>query len=192
MCSLTFVRSFFRGLVTQVVRPLFVFLPLLHPGGKEQNMSYNHGKEERIFEQKWKKLRKEYREAGMTEEAIEKMYLFDKEEFNRDRAYFERLHVSFDTYNGYSDEEEGETIDEPEIAVSDELYPALSRYWWIEEIDDPHILAYIRKLSKIDVEILTLCIYEGYKQKEAAKKVGLSPSTLSYRFNKIKHEMKKL
>ena len=155
-------------------------------------MSYNHGKEGKIFEQKWKKLRKEYREAGMTDEAIDEIYRFDKDVFNRNRAYIEHLHNATSVNNRYSDKDDCEPIDEPVFAVSDDLSPAHSRYWWIEGIDDPHILAYIRKLSKIDIEILTLCIYEGYKQKEAAKKVGLSPSTLSYRFNKIKHEMKKL
>lgn len=42
MCSLTFVRSFFRGLVTQVVRPLFVFLPCVRYGGKEKNMKIKY------------------------------------------------------------------------------------------------------------------------------------------------------
>jgi hypothetical protein len=36
-------------------------------------MSYNHGKESKIFEEKWKKLRKESREAGMTDEAIDEI-----------------------------------------------------------------------------------------------------------------------
>ena len=153
---------------------------------------FNHAKAQRVFDENWKRLRKEYKQAGMTDEAIEEIYSFDKGVFNRDRAYLEHLHVSLSANNGYSDEDNGEPLDEPEFAMVDDFSPARSRYWWIEEIDDPHILAYIRKLSKIDIEILTLCVYEGYEQKEAAKKVGLSPSTLCYRFKKIKEAIRNL
>lgn len=149
-------------------------------------MSYNHGKEERFFEQRWKKLRKEYREAGMTEEAIEKIYLFDKDVFNRDRAYFEHLHVSFTEYNGYSDEEEGETLDEPELSVSDELSTDHSRYWWVEEIDNPILAAYIKSLSKDDIELITMYYFEGYNQNEIAEQIGVSQRAVSKRIAKLK------
>ena len=40
-------------------------------------MSFNNGRERRKFEKAWEILRKEYQEAGMDEESIEKMYQYD-------------------------------------------------------------------------------------------------------------------
>ena len=153
-------------------------------------MSYNHGRSEKLFAEAWKKLRKEYKEAGMSDEAIEEMYRFDRNVFNRDRAYMEHRHIDSHVYNGASDEDSGDGVYEPTLAVSDDLSQEHSRYWWIEEIENPLILAYIKELSQIDIEIITLCVFEGFEQKAAAEIVGLSPATLCYRFNKIKKNLK--
>lgn len=40
-------------------------------------MGFNNGFEHVRLENKWKKLRIQYREAGMSEEAIQEMYNFD-------------------------------------------------------------------------------------------------------------------
>lgn len=40
-------------------------------------MGFNYAKERRKFEAKWRQLRKEYKDAGMDEYAIEQLYLFD-------------------------------------------------------------------------------------------------------------------
>ena len=50
-------------------------------------MGFNYAKEHRKFEAKWKKLRKEYEEAGMDEDAIEQIYQFDREVFCSERSY---------------------------------------------------------------------------------------------------------
>ena len=43
-------------------------------------MSFNNGNERRKLNAKWEQLRVQYREAGMSEEAIQAMYEFDLEE----------------------------------------------------------------------------------------------------------------
>ena len=40
-------------------------------------MSFNNGNERRKLNAKWEQLRVQYREAGMSEEAIQAMYEFD-------------------------------------------------------------------------------------------------------------------
>ena len=40
-------------------------------------MSFNNGNERRKLNAKWDQLRVQYREAGMSEEAIQAMYEFD-------------------------------------------------------------------------------------------------------------------
>ena len=49
-------------------------------------MSFNKGYELKKFEAHWEKLRIEYAAAGMTEDAIQKMYDYDRQQFNSDAS----------------------------------------------------------------------------------------------------------
>ena len=53
-------------------------------------MSFNKGYELKKFEAHWEKLRIEYVAAGMTEDAIQKMYDYDRQQFNSERTFVER------------------------------------------------------------------------------------------------------
>ncbi len=53
-------------------------------------MSFNKGYELKRFEAHWEKLRIEYAAAGMTKEAIQKMYDYDRQQFNSERTFIER------------------------------------------------------------------------------------------------------
>ena len=50
-------------------------------------MSFNNGNERRMLNAKWEHLRVQYREAGMSKEAIQAMYEFDLDVLNGERAY---------------------------------------------------------------------------------------------------------
>ena len=52
-------------------------------------MSYNHGLEEKKFNEYWNEISEEYRKAGMTEDQIMSMLEFEREVFNSDRRYRE-------------------------------------------------------------------------------------------------------
>ena len=45
-------------------------------------MKFNNGSERVRLENRWKKLRIQYREAGMSEDAIQAMYQFDLDVLN--------------------------------------------------------------------------------------------------------------
>ena len=49
-------------------------------------MSFNNGNERRKLNAKWEHLRVQYREAGMSKEAIQAMYEFDLDVLNSERA----------------------------------------------------------------------------------------------------------
>ncbi len=51
-------------------------------------MEFNNGFEHVRLENKWKKLRIQYREAGMSEEAIQEMYDFDVQVVNSEQRYY--------------------------------------------------------------------------------------------------------
>ena len=85
-------------------------------------MNYNSGNARRIFYTKWDKLREEYRAAGMTEDAIQKMYEYDLAVFNDDRAHH-RYDVEIPTAD---DSENQSNYVEYEREISDSPSTALS------------------------------------------------------------------
>ena len=49
-------------------------------------MEFNNRRERKRFETEWAKLRQEYHNAGMSEDAIQSLYLFDFSVFKRSRS----------------------------------------------------------------------------------------------------------
>ena len=62
-------------------------------------MSFNNGNERRKLNAKWEQLRVQYREAGMSEEAIQAMYEFDLSVLNSEHAYAANTVAVGDSYN---------------------------------------------------------------------------------------------
>ena len=60
-------------------------------------MSFNNGNERRKLNAKWEHLRVQYREAGMSEDAIQAMYEFDLGVLNSERAYITNTLTVSDT-----------------------------------------------------------------------------------------------
>lgn len=56
-------------------------------------MGFNYAAEKKKFETLWARLRREYRAAGMSDAAIQKMHDFDWEVFKQERIY--RLHARY-------------------------------------------------------------------------------------------------
>ena len=157
-------------------------------------VAYNHKRAFLEFERKWARKRAEYREAGMSEDAIDTMYWFDRATFNRDRAYLERKHFSLEALGEYEDSIEKVSDDYNRYfrASYDDCLTDHSNYWWIEDIDNPMIAAYIKQLSQKDKQILSMFVFQGQSQKYIAQKVGLSPSTVWYRIEKMKKIIKNI
>ena len=74
-------------------------------------MSFNKGYELKKFEAHWEKLRIEYAAAGMTEDAIQKMYDYDRQQFNAERAHLERMQeLSTDTFECFDIKQLGKQL----------------------------------------------------------------------------------
>lgn len=121
-------------------------------------MSYNHGLEEKIFEEQWKKTAEEYRKSGMTKEQIAAIYEFDRKVFNSDRRYRERTIDLFDDPNI------------KKLKVNDD-YSANNRYGWIDKILDSEKYEKVMNLPEIWREAFTMYIFDGYTQKEISLKL---------------------
>ena len=150
-------------------------------------MSFNKGYELKKFEAHWEKLRIEYTAAGMTEDAIQKMYEYDRQQFNAERTHLERTQeLSTDTFE-CSEDENSPLMKryQDAISVTDHYHETNSRFGWIGEIENEHLLSALESLSDDDIELLTLYVYAGYNTVELSKVYGIAQQNISKRILKI-------
>ena len=155
-------------------------------------MSFNNGNERRKLNAKWEQLRVRYREAGMSEEAIQAMYEFDLDVLNSERAYDANTVAVCD---GENDVDARKAADlkqyEDAITVTDTYRETKSRFAWIGEIENERLLSALEKLSEDDLKLLTLYVYEGYSTVELSKAYGIAHQNISKRIIKITNFLKK-
>ena len=96
-------------------------------------MSFNKGYELKKFEAHWEKLRIEYAVAGMTEEAIQKMYDYDRQQFNSERTFVERTQeFTAPAYEGSEEEASPLMLRYQEvITTTDTYHETKSKFAWI-------------------------------------------------------------
>ncbi len=150
-------------------------------------MSFNKGYELKKFEAHWEKLRIEYAAAGMTEDAIQKMYDYDRQQFNAERAHLERTQeLSTDTFECSEDENSPLMKRYREVTtVTDTYHETKSGFAWIGEIENERLLSALENLSELDLKILTLYVYAGYTESEIAGELGGSKVAIHKRIEKI-------
>ena len=153
-------------------------------------MSWNNAYEKRKFEEKQKKQAEKYRALGMTEEQIKEMYEFDYAQFKSERRF--RMHTqSFEPNKFDTIEDDNEKLSIVEkfqdvLATTQDDSTDKSRYWWIEEIDNPVLAKALKKLSQDQIELLSLIVADGYGQAEMAGILNVSQSAISQRLATIK------
>ena len=153
-------------------------------------MSWNNAYEKRKFEEKQKKQAEKYRALGMTEEQIKEMYEFDYAQFKSERRF--HMHTqSFEPDKFDDDEDDNEKLSIVEkfqdvLATTQDDSTDKSRYWWIEEIENPVFTKALKKLSQDQIELLSLIVADGYGQAEMAGILNVSQSAISQRLATIK------
>ena len=150
-------------------------------------MSFNKGYELKKFEAHWEKLRIEYAAAGMTEDAIQKMYDYDRQQFNSERTFIERTQ-EFTAPAYESSEEEASPLMlryQEAITTTDTYHETKSKFAWIGEIENERLLAALESLSELDLKILTLYVYAGYTESEVASALESKRITIHKRIERM-------
>ena len=156
-------------------------------------MSFNKGYELKKFEAHWEKLRVEYAAAGMAEDAIQKMYDYDRQQFNSERTFIERTQ-EFTAPAYESSEEEASPLMlryQEAITTKDTYHETKSKFAWIGEIENERLLSALENLSEDDLKLLTFYAYEGYTVTEISKVLGVSQPTISIKIKRITNFLKK-
>lgn len=149
-------------------------------------MEFNNRRERKRFETEWAKLRQKYRSAGMSEEAIHDLYLFDFSVFKRSRSIaawekpFEDASES-DESGEYALLHKYTSL----LSKNDTYFTDSDRFSWIERISDEALYAKLQALSDQDKELLTLLAFDGYSKTEIGKMRGRSPSAVCQKIDRL-------
>ena len=156
-------------------------------------MAFNKGYELKKFEARWEKLRIEYAAAGMTEYAIQKMYDYDRQQFNSERTFVERTQeFTAPAYEGSEEEASPLMLRYQEVTTTTDTYhETKSKFAWIGEIENERLLSALENLSEDDLKLLTFYAYEGYTVTEISKVLGVSQPTISIKIKRITNFLKK-
>ena len=150
-------------------------------------MAFNKGYELKKFEARWEKLRIEYAAAGMTEYAIQKMYDYDRQQFNSERTFVERTQeFTAPAYEGSEEEASPLMLRYQEVTTTADTYhETTSKFAWIGEIENERLLAALESLSELDLKILTLYVYAGYTESEIASALESKRITIHKRIERM-------
>lgn len=156
-------------------------------------MGFYYAKEKKNFELQWKSLRKQYEAAGMSQEAIQAMYEYDRSVFNGERAYLNHTQdiamPSFDnTAESYSPLLKKY---QDSISVTESYHETKSCFSWIGKIENEELLSALENLSDADLKLLTLYVYEGYTLTELSKVYRISSPAIYKRIQKIAASLKR-
>jgi len=159
-------------------------------------MSWNNGYERKKFEIAQRKQAEKYRKLGMTEEQILEMHKFDLEQFKSTRRFYSHtVALEPNEFDASEDAEDKSpllklfpdalttTIDDSEVH---------SRFWWVEEIDDPELSARVKMLPQSELEALTMYVFENMNQADISVALGISQPTISRQIKKIEEILRKV
>lgn len=153
-------------------------------------MKYNHSSMRQRFIKEQKKLAKQYRAAGMSEEAIQEMYEFDLAVFRSNRndlahkAEIEEM-TAFDRVTG-----ESHYMDMDEFPA-DSIKAVYSSDDWINDIVNPQMHKALSQMSDDYLHIITL-LMKGYQQNDIARIKGVGFRAINNKVARIKKIIKKI
>ena len=66
------------------------------------------------------------------------------------------------------------------------------RYGWLEDIDTPALILWLKALSDDDLELLTSIVFDGRNQSEVAREWHRSEAAISKRMKRLRKSLEKL
>ena len=140
-------------------------------------MAYNHGKAERKWKLWKEKEEKILRDSGVSEDIIEVIRLYDRQAFNSDRRYYERVQET-----GTYLEEVAADMTQPEIKTVEDF---------LDNIENQQIYQVLIKVDRLTLQAILLQI-QCYSIAEIAAILGMKEDTVYKRLGRLKQKIKKL
>lgn len=155
-------------------------------------IEFNNGNERRKLNKKWERLRVQYQQAGMSEDAIQAMYDFDLGVLNSERSYVANTLAIVDDGDDNTGRKSSDFKQyEKAITVTDTYHETRTRFAWVGEIKDKRLQEGLEKLSDEELRLITLYFRDEYSTVELSKVYGIAQQNISKRILKITKFLKK-
>ena len=151
-------------------------------------MGFNNGKERRKFEDEWKKLRRQYHDAGFSEQGIDAMRAFDEDAY-RSRRRFEEHTQPFpeEDFRVDGGGNKRSLFDKfTTLCASFDESSFTGRFAWVDAVENPALASGLKRLNSDELELLTLYAIESRNQQEIAQLLECSQKTISSKLTRIK------
>ena len=149
-------------------------------------MAINFGKEYRRFAVEMKKKHKLYTQLNMSQEQIDALDEFDREEFLSNIRYMRRALPMCIDGNPDTQEELLPLYQKFGDVLTVELKLTFrEKCDWLEDITSAGLKKKLLSLSPRDLEILDFYVFEENTQKEIAEKLGITQQAVQKRLKKI-------
>lgn len=162
-------------------------------------MSYvnNYGYNRKKMEEEFAEIAAICREDGMPEENIEAIHRMMLDMLNNDRRFYRHTQP----YDGLQFAD-GDEADEGRSPLLDKFSEQLSvrqveicewdRMAWIDDIDTPEIVVWLKCLNDDDIFMLTLLVVDGMRQREVAKILEKHDSAISRKMKRLRESLTKV
>jgi len=154
-------------------------------------MAYFYASERKKFEVEFEKFRAESEAAGMDEESIQEMYIFDKAQFNRDRAYITRRNALHESYGPNDD-----VVEEGRLYLARKFPNQLTssipdicewgRHDWVEDLDSLELTRWAKSLSQSELEVVSYLVVDGMNKADVAREMNLSRAAITKKIARMK------
>ena len=136
----------------------------------------NHGKAERKWKLWKEKEEKILRDSGVSEDIIEAIRLYDRQAFNSDRRYYERVQET----GTYLDEFAEDTT-QPEVKTVEDF---------LDSIENQHLYQVLIKVDRLTLQIALMKV-QGYSTREIAVYLDITEKAVYRRMDRLKEKLKK-
>ena len=157
----------------------------------------NYGYNRKKMEIEFTKIAAICREDGVSEENIEAIHRQMLDDLNNERRFYRHTQP----YDGmrFTD---GDEVDEGRSPLLDKFGERLSvqqaeicewgKMAWIDDIDTPEIVIWLKSLKEDDIFMLTLLVADGMKQREVAKVLEKHDSAISRKMKRLRESLTKV
>ena len=135
----------------------------------------------------WKKYlarrerqREVYRQAGMTEEQIAAIEEFDEEVLRSDRRFY--MHCC-----PHHEADSPEKTPEPAAGEAGGI-PAGTRLGWFDELGDPDLTAFLKRLPPAKLRLVELLFVRGCSQRRVARMQGCTVQSIGNQWQQIRRD----
>lgn len=153
-------------------------------------MAIYRGNVRRNFLKTQQKLRRQYEEAGMTEEQINALYEYDLCQMNRDISF--AMHT-IPLQSVVENSESSDTSYNRKLAEAFAVQqtPSMtSRFWWLEEIDNPALVAGLMEMSVAELTLIDCLAFSDLTQHETSELLGITQGRVSQQMSVIRKKLK--